>query len=104
MAAEYPRRTREPRSGRFPAAAERIHTDRPSGRHDDRGGIHRVADGHETRLRRRPGLQLQVEHGLDERYAVLLLGGPVLPQGYARQDHLLVHVCLLRKLYPAALA
>ena len=83
---------------------EYILTDHPDV-HDDRGGVHRVADGHEAGLRRRSGLQLQVEHGLDERYAVLLLERrPVLPQGHARQDHVLVHVCLLRKLYPAALA
>ena len=40
------------------------------------------------------GFNFKVEHGLDERHAVLLLGGPVLPQGHARQDHLLVHVRL----------
>ena len=63
-----------------------------------------MADGDQAGLRRRSGLQLQVEHGLDERHAVLLLGGPVLPQGHARQDHLLVHVRLFRKLHSAALA
>ena len=88
----------------FLRAAQRVHSDRPSGRYDDRRGVHRMADGDQAGLRRRSGLQLQVEHGLDERHAVLLLGRPVLPQGHARQDHLLVHVRLFRELHPAALA
>ncbi len=39
-------------------------------KYDDRRGVHRMADGHKARFGR-PGLQLQVEHGLDERYAQL---------------------------------
>ena len=46
------------------------------GRDDDRGGIHLVADGVAADLLRRPRLQLQVEHGLDERHAALHVAGP----------------------------
>ena len=42
---------------------------RPSLCPDDRGGIHRMAAGFQAHLRRRAWLQLQVEHGLDERHA-----------------------------------
>ena len=47
----------------------------------DRGGVHRMAHGHQTGQRRRPGLQLQVEHGLDERHAQLHEDRPALPRG-----------------------
>ena len=53
---------------------------------------------------RRPGLQLQVEHGLDERYAVLCERGSVLPQGYARQDHLLVLCMRFRRIISCPLS
>ena len=36
-----------------------------SGRHDDRGGIHGLAQGDGQAGGRRPGLYVQVEHGLD---------------------------------------
>ena len=52
---------------------------------DDRRGIHRLADGHQTGFGRRPGLQLQVEHGLDERHAQLHEDRPAVSRGQSRQ-------------------
>ena len=54
---------------------------RPPPQVHDRGGVHRMAHGHQTGQRRRPGLQLQVEHGLDERHAQLYEHGPLFRAG-----------------------
>ncbi len=67
----------------------------------DRGGVHRMAHGHQTGQRRRPGLQLQVEHGLDERHAQLHEDRPALPRGQPQQGHLQLLLCLQRKLCAA---
>ena len=69
MAAQPLRRQREPRGGRLPAQAQRSGVRAASGRDHDRRGIDGVAGGVAADLRRRPGLRLQVEHGLDARHA-----------------------------------
>ena len=67
----------------------------------DRRGVHRVADGHETRFRRRSGLQFQVEHGLDERHAQLHEDRPALPFGQPQQGHVQLLLRLQRELRAA---
>ena len=55
----------------------------------------------------RPGrawLRLQVEHGLDARYAHLHERAAGGAEGAARQAHLQHHVCLQRELHPCAVA
>ena len=71
MDSQRPRRPREPRSGRLhPRDERRVFGDYP-GRHDHRRGIDRLAAGVAAGRYRRPGLRLQVEHGLDARHARL---------------------------------
>ena len=55
----------------FPAQAERHRAGPSPPQVHDRGRIHCMAHGHKACFGRRPWLQLQVEHGLDERYAQL---------------------------------
>ena len=43
------------------------------------------------------GLQLQVEHGLDERHAQLHEDRPALPRGQPRQGHLQLLLCFQRE-------
>ena len=62
------RRPREPGGGRLPAPDERAGLWRAARRHDRRRGIDRVARRVEADLGRRPGLRLQVEHGVDARH------------------------------------
>ena len=57
------------------------------GHHDDRRGIHRLADGFAAHLSGRPGLRLQVEHGLDARHAGLHVAGSDLPLLSPQPDH-----------------
>ena len=66
--------------------------------------VHLVAADLQARLHGRHGVQLQVEHGLDERHARLREPRPDLPQVESGQTHLLAHVRILRELRPAALA
>ena len=51
--------------------------------------------------RRRPGLRLQVEHGLDARLARLRRPGPALPQPPPRPDDVLARLRLRGELRPA---
>ena len=69
MAAQPPRRQREPRGGRLPAQAEQGGLRPPPRRDHDRRGVDGLAGGVAPDLRRRPRLRLQVEHGLDARHA-----------------------------------
>ena len=69
MAAERPRRAREPRGDRLPARDEHARLRRSSRRDDDRRGIDRLAAGLAPGPHRRARLRLQVEHGLDARHA-----------------------------------
>ena len=55
-------------------------------------------------LRRRPGLRLQVEHGLDARHARLLPERPGLPPLPPPPADVLARVRLQRELHPAAVA
>ena len=73
VVAQHPRRPREPRGRAVPPGDERHRLQaRPRHRHDRRG-VHRVAGRHRPHQRGRPGLRLQVEHGLDARLAQLRL-------------------------------
>ena len=65
----------------------------------DRRGIHSMAHGHQTHRHRRSGIQLQVEHGLDERYAQLHLPRPHLPGVQPRQADVLVLLLFLGELH-----
>ncbi len=80
VGAEQIRRPRAPGSDRFPAPAQHGDLSAPPRRADVRRGIDRLADGRAPDLRRRPGIRLQVGHGLDARHARLLQQGPGLPQ------------------------
>ena len=68
VGAEPVRRPGEPGRGRVPAGDERDRLQAPPRRDDDRRGVHRLARRHPPDHRRRPGLRLQVEHGLDARH------------------------------------
>ena len=74
-------------------------------RHDHRGGgIDVVAGRHPAGARRRPGLHLQVEHGLDARHPRLHAQGPGPSALGAQPGHLLGAVHAHRELHPAVLA
>ena len=61
------------------------------------GRIHRLAQCVSPHLHRWPGLQLQMEHGLDARHAPLFPAGPGPSQVPPEQHHLLHLVRLQRK-------
>ncbi len=65
------RRAGEPGGDRVPAGGQRDRLQAPPGRADDRRGVDGLAGGHPADLRRRAGLRLQVEHGLDARHPAL---------------------------------
>ena len=79
VGAEQVRRQREPGGRRAAAAGQRAQLPAPAGHHDDRRGVHLLARGDPVGRSRRPGLRLQVEHGLDERLAALLRARADLP-------------------------
>ena len=66
-----------------------------------RRGVDRVAGRLAADLRRRPGLRLQVEHGLDARHAGLLPAGPDPPPLPPPRADLLARLRLQRELHPA---
>ena len=80
MAAQRLRRPGEPRRGRVPAGDERDRLPPPPRRDDHRRGVHGLARRHPAHASRRPGLRVQVEHGLDARHAQLHRQGPDLPR------------------------
>lgn len=63
VAAEPLRRQGKRRGGRVPSKTQYGGVFRSPGRHDDRRGIHRVADGYQACIVRRTRIQFQVEHG-----------------------------------------
>ena len=69
LAAQPIRRTREPRGHRLPQGIERTDPLPASRRADDRRGIDGLGRRFPAHLSRRPGVQPEVEHGLDERHA-----------------------------------
>ena len=71
VGAESFRRARECRGGRLPPGVERPRARRIPGCRDCGRGVHVVAGRHQTGAPRRPGLHLQVEHGVDARHARL---------------------------------
>ena len=75
LGAQHPRRPGEPRGGGVPAGDERDRLPRGAGRGDHRRGVDRLAGRHPADPPRRPGLRLQVEHGLDARLAGLHASG-----------------------------
>ena len=66
---QHVRRQREPRGDRLPQAAQRALPPRASRRPDHRRGVDELVGRLAADLPRRPRLQPQVEHGLDERHA-----------------------------------
>ena len=99
-----PRRPGEPRSHRVPQAVQRAGL-RPLPRHADvRGGVDRVARRLPADLPRRPGLRLQVGHGLDARHAEVLGRRPGQPQVAPQPADVPVGLRLHRELRPAAVA
>src|SRR5277367_3468402 len=70
----------------------------------DRRGIHVVACGFASDLSRRPRLQPEVEHGLDERHAEIFLDRSDLSPVRAKQADLFPALCLHRKFRASLLA
>ena len=88
----------------FLRAAQHADARRAAGRDHDRRGIDGVARREPADAPRRPGLHLQVEHGLDERHArVHRAGSDLPPLGPPRPD-VLAALRLHRELRPAVLA
>ncbi len=104
VAAERLRRQREPRSDRVPQADERALPPGAPRHHHRRRGVDRLLGRLAADLSGRSRLQPEVEHGLDERHARLLLEGPGLSEVRARPAQLQPDLRLHRELHPAALA
>ena len=75
----------------------------PSRRDHRRRGIHRLAAGDAPALSGRPGLLLQVEHGLDARHAGLLQPRPDLPEISPERPDLRDALSSHREFHPALL-
>jgi hypothetical protein len=84
-------------------ANEVVGSERPAGRHAGRG-VHRVPGRVAAHLRGRPGLPLQVEHGLDARHAAVHGARPDPPQPPPGRADLRADVRLQRELRAAAVA
>ena len=67
----------------------------------DRRGVYRMAHGHKARFGRGFRLQLQVEHGLDERYAQLHEDRPAVPRRQPQQGDFQLLLRFQRELRPA---
>ncbi len=98
------RRAREPRGDRLPAAAERADARRGAGIDHDCRGVHGLALGEPADVARRPGVHLQVEHGLDERHPAIREGGSRLSQVGSSPPHVLDALRVQRELHPSVLA
>ena len=77
LAAQRVRRAREPRGHRVPQGIQRAGPLPASRRADDRRGIDRLAGRLAADLPGRPGLQPEVEHGLDERHLRYMRHEPI---------------------------
>ena len=77
---------------------------RAAGDHDDRGGVHGLARRDPADPPRRPGVRLQVEHGLDERHPDLPEAGSGLPPVPPERADVLAGLRVQRELHPAAVA
>src|SRR5690349_9420582 len=98
------RRTRESGSDRVLAQIQPPDAHGVSGRDDRGGGIDGVAAGHATALSGRAGFFVQVEHGLDARYAGLFRPRPDSSEVSPERPHLRDALSSSRKFYPAAVA
>ena len=101
MVAQPLRRQRERGSGGVPQKTEHCGVRPPPESIDDRGRIHRVADGDKTGVRRRFRFQFQVEYGLDERHARLRRDRSAVPRGQAQQPYFFDNLRVQRKLHIA---
>ena len=97
MAAQHPRRQQEPGGHLVFAKAEQRRIRALPRRDDDCRREHRVAAGVAPRVRGRPWLPLQVEHGLDERYAQLHEHRSAVPRGQSQQSDVQLLLCVQRK-------
>ena len=104
MESEHLRRTRESRSRGIYKKAQRDYIRRARRHYDDSRGEHLLADGVEARLSRRSRLQLQMEHGLDERLPALFLARRSVQEVQSRLPDLLVLLCFFREFRAAYLA
>ena len=98
------RRQGEHRSHRISAQLEPGGLPRSSGRHDDCGGIDRVADGVASHGHGRPRLRHEMEHGLDARHPRLHAAGSDLSPLSPWAADVLAHLCIQRKFRIAAVA
>ena len=97
-------RPRESRSPGIPARVQHRGARQSSGRTDHRRRIHGLSRRVAAGASRWRGLLVQMEHGMDERFAGILQQGSRLPPPRTQQDHVLVRVCLDREFHPAHLA
>ena len=102
LAAQRVRRPREPAGHQLPQGAQRADAPAIPRHPHHRRGIDRLAQRLAAHVPRRPGLQLQVEHGLDERHASLLPARADPPQVSPRRADLQPDLRLPRELRPAA--
>ncbi len=98
------RRPRKPLRHRHGQGVQRASPPATPGRAHHRRGIDRLARRLAAHIPRRPRLQPQVEHGLDERYPALHAARANPPQVSSRRAHVQPDLRLPRKLRPAVFA
>ncbi|MNW98028.1 hypothetical protein D3C86_274820 [compost metagenome] len=104
VGAECAGRAREPGGHRFPAPHEPRGGRGASGGCDHRGRVDELSRCDAAAGRRRAGVSLQVEHGVDERHAGVCGDRSGLPQAPSPADHLRADVRAQRELRVAAVA
>ena len=101
VGAQQVRRTREPGGHRLPALCQLTPVLAPPRHPHDCRGVDQLPRHHQAGRSRRPGIRVQVEHGLDERL-LALHGAQSVPSSVSpRRDDLRHGVPVLGELHPA---